>query len=122
MRDVLRMATAAGAAANGLSRKVGSLAVGKQADIVLLQADSINVLPVNDLAGAVVSGMDASNVHTVLVAGQVRKRGGQLVGVDLAKLYTRAYEARDRVFAQADVACNCPRHLMRNAAKSKDNL
>ncbi len=115
VRDVLRMATMAGAEANGLSRKVGSLAVGKQADIVLLQAGTINVMPVNDLAGAVVSGMDVSNVHTVLVAGQVKKRGGTLLGVDLAKLCTQVYEARDRVFAKAGVPCSCPRHLTSRA-------
>lgn len=122
VRDVLRMATMAGAEANGLSRKVGSLSVGKQADIVLLQADSINVLPVNDLAGAVVGGMDVSNVHTVLVAGKVRKRAGTLVGVDLPKLCTQAYEARDRVFTHAGVPCACPRHLLQRATKSGLNL
>lgn len=122
VRDVLRMATVAGAEANGLSRKVGSLAVGKQADIVLLQADTINVMPVNDLAGAVVGGMDVGNVHTVLVAGRIKKRDGKLVGVDLPKLCTQVYEARDRVFAKAGVPCACPRHLTRDMTKNSRNL
>lgn len=121
VRDVLRMATTAGAEANGLGRQVGSLAVGKQADIVLLRADTLNVLPVNDLAGAVVGGMDVSNVDTVLVAGQIRKRDGKLVGVDLQKLYAQVYAARDRVFARAGVPCACPRHLLGNRTRRGGN-
>ena len=101
VRDVLKMATVAGAEANGLSRKVGSLTAGKQADIVLLRADSINVAPVNDLVGAVVSNMDVSNVDTVIVAGRVVKRAGRLVDVDLDSVYDTVYDARDRLFARA---------------------
>ena len=112
VRDVMKMATVAGAEANGLSSKVGSLSVGEQADIVLLRADSVNVLPVNDLVGAVVSGMDVTNVDTVMVAGRVVKRSGQLVGYDLASIYEKAYAARDRVFAKAGVPCACSRHLV----------
>ena len=111
MRDVLGMATRAGAEANGLNRKVGSLVVGKQADLVLLQAANINMMPVNDLVGAVVGGMDVSNVDTVLIAGQVKKRGGKLLDVDLPKLCSQVYEARDRVFARAGIVCSCPRHI-----------
>ncbi|QQO16057.1 hypothetical protein JJB99_07855 [Bradyrhizobium diazoefficiens] len=77
--------------------KVGTLSPGKQADIVLLRADAVNVPPVNDLTGAVVSGTDVSNVDTVLVAGRVVKRSG--------RLYAMVYAARDRVFAKAEVPC-----------------
>lgn len=103
VRDVIAMATVAGAEANGLSRKVGSLTLGKQADIVLLQADSINVVPVNDLLGAIVSNMDVSNVDTVMVAGRIVKRSGKLIGFDLESLYGTAYEARNQLFARAGV-------------------
>ena len=103
VRDVLTMATVAGAEANGLSDKVGSLTVGKQADIVLLRADSLNVFPVDDLAGAVVSSMDVSNVDTVIVAGRIVKHAGQMVGLDLEGLRDMVYDARDRVFARADL-------------------
>jgi cytosine/adenosine deaminase-related metal-dependent hydrolase len=113
VRDVMRMATVAGAEANGLADRVGSLSPGKQADVVLLRADAVNVLPVNDLVGAVVSGMDVSNVDTVMVGGRIVKQGGELIGIDLGALYERVYAARDRVFSRADVACGCSRHLLR---------
>lgn len=85
--------------------KIGTLSPGKQADFVLLRADAVNVPPVNDLRGAVVSGTDVSNVDTVLVAGRVVKRSGLLVGVDFDRLYAMVYGARDRVFAKAEVPC-----------------
>lgn len=103
VRDVMGMATVAGAEANGLSNRIGSLAVGKQADIVLLRADSINVVPVNDLVGAIVSNMDVSNVDTVMVAGRFVKRSGKLIGFDLEGLYGTVYEARDQLFARVGV-------------------
>ncbi|MDX1437926.1 MAG: amidohydrolase family protein, partial [Anaerolineales bacterium] len=68
-RDVLEFATIEGARANGLDHKVGTLTPGKEADIILLRTDRINVMPVNDPIGAVVWGMDTSNVDSVFVAG-----------------------------------------------------
>jgi 5-methylthioadenosine/S-adenosylhomocysteine deaminase len=101
VNDVLKYATLGGAQANGLARKVGSLTKGKQADLILLRTDAVNVMPINDLAGAVVLGMDTSNVDTVIVAGRIMKQGGRLIGVDLRKLEELTYGARDRVFAKA---------------------
>jgi 5-methylthioadenosine/S-adenosylhomocysteine deaminase len=100
-RDVLEFATIEGARACGLDQKVGTLTPGKQADIILLRADRINVLPINDPIGAVVLGMDTSNVDTVLIAGKVMKRGGQLLNVDLNRVRKLAYESRDYVVAKS---------------------
>jgi len=49
----------------------------------MLRTDTINVMPLNNAAGAVVTLMDTSNVDTVFIAGKLMKRGGSLVGVDL---------------------------------------
>jgi cytosine/adenosine deaminase-related metal-dependent hydrolase len=98
-REVLRFATMDGARANGLDSQVGSLRPDKQADIVLLRADRINVMPVNDPIGAVVTGMDTSNVDTVMVAGTVRKWHGALVGVDLNRMSDLVARSRRSVLA-----------------------
>jgi len=111
VRDVMKMATVAGAHANGLGDRVGSLAVGKQADIILLNAVSINFAPINDLVSAIVQGMDVSNVDTVIVAGRIMKHAGRLLNVDLTALYERTYAARDGVFARSGMPCLCPRHF-----------
>jgi cytosine/adenosine deaminase-related metal-dependent hydrolase len=96
-RDVLEFATIEGARANGLEDKIGTLTPGKEADVIMLQADRINVMPINDPIGAVVWGMDTSNVDSVFVAGKALKRDGKLLNVDLDRLQTMVYEARDYV-------------------------
>ncbi len=102
-RDVLEYATVNGATGLGLSRKVGSLTPGKEADIILLDTTAINVAPLNNVPGAVVSLMERSNVESVMVAGQFRKWQGQLLGHDIAALRNRIVASRDRLFAAAGV-------------------
>ena len=77
-RDVIRHATVDGARAAGLGTVTGSLEPGKQADIVLLRTDRPNIFPINDPIGAVVWGMDTSNVDWVFVGGKPLMRGGAL--------------------------------------------
>ena len=76
VRDVLRFATINGAKHLRLDGKTGSLTPGKEADIILLDATALNVAPLNNVPGAVVSLMDRTNVETVIVAGKVRKWKG----------------------------------------------
>ena len=94
-RDVLKLATIGGANATGLGHKVGTLTPGKQADVLLLDASSINVAPLTNATGAVVLGMDTSNVDSVLIAGKFVKRNGKLVGVNLNQVLKRAQAAHD---------------------------
>ena len=103
VREVLEFATIEGARANGLERKIGTLTPGKDADIILLRTDRLNVMPMNNAVGAVVTSMGPQNVDTVLIAGKVMKRNGQLVGVDFARLKRLGDEARERLFSNAKV-------------------
>jgi 5-methylthioadenosine/S-adenosylhomocysteine deaminase len=102
-RDVLRFATMQGAIDLRLDKKVGSLTPGKEADIIFLDAEAINVAPLNVVPGAVVSLMERSNVETVIVAGKIRKWKGQLLDVNLTALRRRLENSRDRVFAAAGI-------------------
>ena len=105
-RDVLRYATMNGAKALRLDSKVGSLTPGKEADIIILDATTINVAPLNQVPGAVVSLMDRTNVETVIVAGKVRKWKGQLLDVDLDKLRSQLEASRDYIFKAAGIPQN----------------
>jgi 5-methylthioadenosine/S-adenosylhomocysteine deaminase len=100
-RDVLACATIEGARANGLDHKVGSLTPGKAADLILLRTDRMNVTPLNDTVTAVVAGMDTGNVDTVIIAGRVMKRHGQLLHVDWPAVRRMAAESRDFVIARS---------------------
>lgn len=100
-RDILELATIRGAETNGLGDVSGSLTPGKQADVVLITADDWNTLPLNHAYGTVVIAADTRNVETVLVAGQVRKWGGTLVGHDLASVRAKVEASRDWVLDTA---------------------
>jgi 5-methylthioadenosine/S-adenosylhomocysteine deaminase len=109
-RDVLRYATMNGAKALRLDHKVGSLTPGKEADIIILDATRINVAPLNQVPGAVVSLMDRTNVETVIVAGKLRKWKGHLLDVDLHALRRQLEASRDFIFNAAGV----PQDLFRS--------
>jgi 5-methylthioadenosine/S-adenosylhomocysteine deaminase len=100
-QDVLEFATIDGARTVGLAHKTGSLTPGKEADIILLRTDRLNMVPLNDPVGAVVVGADTSNVDSVFIAGRAMKRNGQLLKVDLDRARRLAIEARDYVVARA---------------------
>ena len=102
-RDVIGYATINGARDLRLDGKVGSLKPGKEADIVILDAEAINVTPLNHVPGAVVSLMDRSNVETVIVAGKIRKWRGRLLDVNLNKLRRELEDSRDRLFLAAGI-------------------
>jgi len=106
VRDVLRFATINGAKHLRLDSKTGSLKPGKEADIIILDANHLNVFPVNHVPGAVVQMMDRSNVETVIVAGKVRKWKGRLLDVDLNRLRSQLQDSRDFIYQAAGVPQN----------------
>ncbi|MEU5902875.1 amidohydrolase family protein [Micromonospora sp. NPDC047527] len=96
-RDVLDFATLQGARTNGLGDVTGSLTPGKQADLLVVRADDINTMPLNDAVGTLVLGADPRNIETVVVAGRIRKADGRLVGVDLDELRREVTASRDAI-------------------------
>lgn len=85
-RQMLEMATINGAHVAGVEDRTGSLTPGKQADVVLVDARQVNMVPVKDPVAAVTLGADVSNIDTVIVDGVVRKRDGKLLAdVDRAR-------------------------------------
>jgi 5-methylthioadenosine/S-adenosylhomocysteine deaminase len=80
---------------------VGSLAPGKQADLVLLRADRINVAPLIDPVTTTVVFADTSNIDSVFVAGRAVKRDGELVGHDVNRVFGLLEESRDYLLGKA---------------------
>ncbi|WP_026004625.1 amidohydrolase family protein [Streptomyces sp. AA1529] len=103
-RDVVEFATVNGARACGLEHRTGSITVGKDADLILLDAEDPSIFPVNNAAGTIVAAGHPGLVDSVFVAGKAVKRDGRLLGVDLPALRTRLVESRDRIAAAAGVA------------------
>ncbi len=95
--DVLDFATRQGARTNGLAAVTGSLTPGKKADLLVIQAEDINNMPLNDPIGTVVLGSDARNISAVLVNGEPRKWHGKVLDVDLSALRGEVRASREYV-------------------------
>jgi 5-methylthioadenosine/S-adenosylhomocysteine deaminase len=99
--EVLGQATAAGARYLGLHNDLGVLRKGALADVILLRATDLNMAPLNVTDGQVVLCAQPSNVDTVFIDGQLRKRNGELLGIDTAAIVRDATAAvaglRERV-------------------------
>ena len=102
-RDVLEFATIDGARACALDGKVGTVTPGKQADLILVRTDQVNVAPIIDPVATVVICADTSNIDTVFVAGRIVKQNGQLLRVDMPRLLQRLNDARDHLLSNAGV-------------------
>ncbi len=100
VRDVLECATVNGAACAGLSEKCGTLTPGKEADIVMIRTDDINLYPSNNAIGTVVAAADTRNVDTVIIGGVIRKWRGKLLGVNMPRFRQRVDESRSHLFRQ----------------------
>jgi cytosine/adenosine deaminase-related metal-dependent hydrolase len=88
-RSYLEMATLGGARAIRKDGKIGSIEVGKAADLILVSTDAIHMTPVLDPVGALVLNARPSDIDSVLVAGRFVKRGGKLRHADLARTRER---------------------------------
>ena len=99
-REALAWVTVEGARMLGQLDRIGTLAAGKQADLVLIRADDLNMQPVHDPVSTVVMQTTLANIDSVMVAGRWRKRQGKLLDVDLAPKLT-ALQASGRKITAA---------------------
>jgi 5-methylthioadenosine/S-adenosylhomocysteine deaminase len=91
--DVLRMATIGGAKALGLSSVCGTIEVGKRADLILIDIDTIHNQPINDIYSQIVHCAKASDVHTVIVDGEVLMKNRVLTRLDGKQVVAEAKNA-----------------------------
>jgi cytosine/adenosine deaminase-related metal-dependent hydrolase len=101
-REILEFGTINGARCANVDGKVGTLTPGKDADLLMLKTNSIDIWPLNNAHGAVVNLMGPQHVEAVFIAGQVKKWRGSLVGVDMPRVLRSMQEARDGVLRRAN--------------------
>lgn len=87
--DAFRMATAEGSPVAGHGQSLGRIEVGAKADLVLLRAGSLTLVPMNDPMRQLVYGAPSRDIDTVIVGGRVVLRQGELLGIDMAWLIDR---------------------------------
>ena len=100
-QNLLKAATLDGAVCAGLQEKIGSLTLGKQADLILIRTDDINLYPSGNAFGTVVHATERSNIDTVMIGGRIVKRSGKVLGVDSERLRAMIDESRQHLFAAA---------------------
>ncbi|HEY5422369.1 MAG TPA: amidohydrolase family protein [Ilumatobacteraceae bacterium] len=93
--QAFELATIAGAEAIGMADRIGSLEVGKQADIVVHDASDHGWMPRGDIAMQLVWGTDGRSVRDVFVAGRQVVRDGRCTTIDVGALRVEA-QARQR--------------------------
>lgn len=88
--SVLRMATVGGALALGLEDEIGTLEVGKRADITILDLGRLHTTPRPDVVSAIVYAAEARDVRTVLIEGRAVLLDGELQTLDERAVITDA--------------------------------
>ena len=91
-REALSWITLEGAKMLKAAHRIGSLAPGKQADLVLVRADVLNMWPLHDPVTSVVMQASLANIDSVMIAGEWKKRDGKLL---YPRLAARMAELRD---------------------------
>jgi 5-methylthioadenosine/S-adenosylhomocysteine deaminase len=100
-KDVLRMATMDGARAMGLEAEIGSLEVGKKADLVAFDFRRPHLYPAVNPVGTLVHTGQGRDVELVMVDGRVVVENGDLVLADMKSLLSDAGKAADALWARA---------------------
>jgi len=85
-RTILEMATMGGARAMGQADQIGSLEVGKKADLAIVDLSGLHTWPESDVISALVYGAHASDVVLTMVEGRVVMRDGQLLTMDVDRV------------------------------------
>jgi len=98
-RTALAMATRLGAEAIGQEQLIGSLEVGKRADLILVRTDSLHQIPSYDPYSLLVYATKASDVDTVIINGELVMAGGRVLTVNEAAVRERVAAYQERIAA-----------------------
>jgi 5-methylthioadenosine/S-adenosylhomocysteine deaminase len=98
-KTVLTMATRGGAIAIGLGDIIGSLEVGKRADLIQVAFDDVHHIPTFDVVSHLVYVTDEQDVSSVVVDGKVLMRERDLLTIDTENIATEARRLAARIQA-----------------------
>ena len=84
----------------GMQDRLGTISPGKQADLVFIRADALNLWPVHDPVATVVMQANLANIDSVMVAGEWRKRDGKLLFRDLGRVKAELSRSGSRILAE----------------------
>jgi cytosine/adenosine deaminase-related metal-dependent hydrolase len=97
----LRLATIDGAHALGLDSEIGSLEVGKRADVAVVRLERLHTTPVKDVVSALVYSTEADDVDTVIIDGRIVMRDRELLTIDEGETIANAKSEAEKLIAAA---------------------
>ncbi len=98
-KTALKMATSGGAEAIGLADQIGTLAVGRRADLIQVSLEDLHFTPLYDLVSHLVYVADEQDVVSVVVDGKVLMREGEVLTVDVTRVRSEATALAQRIRA-----------------------
>ncbi len=99
----LRMATFDGARAMGLASEIGSLEIGKRADVAVVRLDGLHATPVKDIVSALVYSAEVDDVETVIIDGRVVMSDRKLLTIDEQQTITDSKLEAEKLIAAANL-------------------
>ena len=96
-QQAFELATIRGAQALHLEKEIGSLEVGKRADLLVINRDTLNQIPVYNIYSDLVYATKASDVETVIINGRIVMRERRLLTLNEASVKTQARAFRDKI-------------------------
>lgn len=120
VREALEWITIEGARMLKMSDRIGSLSPGKQADLVMIRAGDLNVWPVHDPIATVVIQSSLANIDSVMIAGEWKKRRGELLFESLEGVKRELLRSGRRILGelgwipdlQAPASASAPREIL----------
>ncbi|MCY3965372.1 MAG: amidohydrolase [Acidobacteria bacterium] len=100
-RDVVMMATIGGARAIDMDDRIGSLEAGKLADLVIVDKDSVNMIPMYDVYAALAYAASSHDVRTVIIHGRQVMRDRRMLTVDVEQIKRDVRVLTDRIAEEA---------------------
>jgi 5-methylthioadenosine/S-adenosylhomocysteine deaminase len=102
-KAVVEMATIEGARAIHLEKEIGSLESGKKADVILIDLDKPNAVPIYDIYAALAYALKGSDVRTVVIGGKVVMRDRKLLTINEDQVLAKAREYKISVAKSLDM-------------------
>ena len=95
--EVLKMATINGAKAMGLEEKIGSIEVGKTADIIIVDLESEVNQPINDIISNIVYNGKGQNVCTTIIEGKIRMENRKLIDINEKQIFEKCQKIAQKI-------------------------
>ena len=95
--EVLKMATINGAKTLRLDKQIGSIDVGKNADIIMINLENILTQPINNVFAEIVYNVKGTNVEMTMVDGKILMENSEIYGIEEKEIFERCNKIIEKI-------------------------